>query len=86
MAPQDGEIEAGEMEHLLDRGVGQQPDQVGRVVAVAAEAHQMAVAVAGRQLHQAQPVAIGLQAHGLGVDRDDRPEVEPGRQVLLMSD
>ena len=33
-----------------------------------------AVAVAGGELHQAQPVAMRVEAHGLGVDRDDRAE------------
>ena len=41
----------------------------------------MRVAVAGRELHEAEPVAAGNEAHGLAVDGHHRPEVEPGRKI-----
>ena len=45
----------------------------------------MLVALAVRQLHQAQPVAAGHQAHRLGVD-GDRPvgELDVRGQVFLV--
>src|SRR5919106_36469 len=81
---QDREIEAREVEHLLDRGIGQQTGEVGRVVAAVAEMHEMTRAVSGGQLHQAQPVTERVEPHRLGVDGDARPEVEIRRQVLLV--
>ena len=67
--------------------VGQQAGQIGAVVAVAAEVrrdelHQVRVAVAGRELHQAEPVAMRIEAHGLGIDRDDGAEGQAFRQVV----
>ncbi len=50
--------------------------------AVRDELHQMRVAVAGGELHQAEPVAMRIEAHRLGIDRDDRAEVEAVRQVV----
>ena len=42
----------------------------------------MGVAVAGGELHQAEPVAMRVEAHGLGIDRDDGPERQAFRQVV----
>ena len=44
----------------------------------------MGGAVAGRELHEAQLVAHEAQAQRLGVDGDDRAEVEVGGQVAVM--
>jgi hypothetical protein len=44
----------------------------------------MGIAVAGRQLHEAQPVAMGIETHGLGVDGDHRTEGESGRKVAAV--
>src|SRR5690606_21044467 len=60
IVPDGGEIVAREMEQLLARGIGEQPAQIGRAVRALAELHQVAVAVPGRQLHQTQPVALGV--------------------------
>ena len=66
-----GQVEAGEVVQLEPRRVGQHRLEVGRVVSAAGgEADQMLVAAAVGDLHQAQPVARGDQAHGLGIDRD----------------
>ena len=68
-------------------GSAEQAAQVGAVVAVAAESgrdelHQVGVAVAGGELHQAEPVAMRVEAHGLGIDRDDRAQRQAFRQVV----
>ena len=46
--------------------------------------HQMAVAIATRELHQAEPVPMRVEAHRLGVDRHRIAEGEPRRQVAAM--
>jgi hypothetical protein len=45
---------------------------------------QMADAIAGRQLHQAEPVAMGIETHGFGVDGHRGAEIEAFRQIALM--
>ena len=68
------------------RGVAEHGLEIGRgIIAAVAEMDEVLVALAVRQLHQAQPVAPGHQAHRLGVD-SDRPvgERHVGGQVFLM--
>ena len=69
---------------LQDRWVGQQPLQVRRVVAAGGELHEMGVAVAARQLRQAEPVAVRVQPHRLGVDRHRVAKQEPFGQVAAI--
>src|SRR5215472_10045986 len=38
--------------------------------------------IAGGELHQAQPVPMGVEAHGLGIDRHGAPQVEALRKVV----
>jgi hypothetical protein len=42
------------------------------------------LAIARRELDQAQAIATGIESHGLRVDGNDRPKIEIARQVLLM--
>ena len=65
-----GHIEPAEMEELEHAVVGEQPLQLRRGI-VAGELHQHGAAVALGELHQAEPVAMGVEAHGLGVDGHD---------------
>src|SRR5712671_3712462 len=44
----------------------------------------MRVPIAGRQLDEAQPVAMRVEPHGLGVDRNNRSEVEPFGQITTI--
>ena len=82
---QHRDIEAGKVEELQHSLVGQQRGEAGRVDGRAGrELHQVAVAVAARELHQAEPVAMGIEAHGLGVDGHRIAEGEPRRQVAAM--
>ena len=55
---------------LSTAGIGQQRLEARRRPVLAVELHQMGAAVAGRELHQAQPVAVRLEAQRLGVDGD----------------
>ena len=44
----------------------------------------MGIAVARRQLHEAELVAAGIESERLGVDRDRGPEIQSGGQVALV--
>ena len=46
--------------------------------------HEVRDPVACRQLHQAEPVAMRVQAHRLGIDRDDGAEQQTLRQIVTM--
>ncbi len=72
------------MEHLLDPGVAEKSAEIRRAVMRPPELHQMTVAVAGRELHEAQPVAMRMQAHRLGVDGDDGAEIDALGQIFLV--
>src|SRR5882757_1300125 len=63
------EVEARKVKYLGDRGIGQQRLQVWRVARALCDLNDIGAAVAVRHLHHAEPVAMRMQAHGLGVDR-----------------
>src|SRR5689334_14798688 len=42
------------------------------------------MAIARRQLHEAQPVTIRVQSHGLGIHGDDRSKGQIIRQIVAM--
>src|SRR5260221_3267232 len=81
---QHGDVEAREMKDLQDAGVGQQRLEARRVEGSGRELHEMRDAVAGGELHQAQPVAVRVEPHGLGVDGDVGAEIEVGGQITAM--
>jgi hypothetical protein len=82
--PEHGDIETGEVEQLGHTGVGKQLPEIGRFILAGGELHRMAYAIARRQLRQAQPVAMRVKAEGLGIDGNERTQVEPFRQVALV--
>ena len=57
------------MEDFYDLRIGQQGRQVRRPGMILRDLHHVGAAVAVRHLHEAEPVAMWMQAHGLGVDR-----------------
>ena len=68
-------------------GIGEQTAQVGAIVATTPETgrnelDKVRVAVAGGELHQAEPVAMRIEAHGLGIDSDDGTQGEAFRQIV----
>ena len=72
---QHGDVEAGEMHDPGDVRVRHEAREVGRVIAAAAQSlgqqlHEVCDPVARRQLHEAEAVAMRVQAHRLGIDRD----------------
>src|SRR5271170_1208540 len=78
------EVEAREMEQLGYAAIGQQFPQPRRRIAPGRELHEMRVPIAGRQLDEAQPVAMRVEPHRLGVNRDNRSEVEPFGQITAI--
>ena len=62
------------MKNLEEILVGQKPLQIrraiGRISGVRRNLHHVGGAVAGRQLNHAEPVAVEIEPHGLGIDRD----------------
>ena len=79
-----GDVEAAEMEELQHLRVGQQRLEIGRARLPPGDPHEIGVAVAARELHEAQPVAMRIEAEGLGVDGDDGPEIGAVRQIALV--
>ena len=69
--------------HNRDGSYATQADRAHILDLVANQLHEMGVAVARRQLDEAQAIATALQPHRLGIDRDRVAEVEPGRGVKL---
>ena len=63
------QIEAGEMIQLQPFGIGQHRLEVRRgIVTANLEPHEVFIAIAIGDLQEAEPVAWGDEAHGLGVD------------------
>ncbi len=62
-------IEPREVEDFRDLRIAQQRLQIRRVGVIFRDLHHIGAAVAVRQLHHAEPVAVRMQPHGLGIDR-----------------
>src|SRR6266702_1175582 len=86
------DVEAGEMEDLQHGRIGQEPLEIGRVTAGRRDLHDVGAAVARRELDDTEPVAVRIEPHGLGVDRDRAaiarqvgqiPAVQPYGHVAL---
>ena len=64
------------MKNLEEILVRQKPFQIrraiGRISGMRWNLHHVGGAVAGRQLNHAKPVAVEIEPHGLGIDRDAR--------------
>ena len=72
------------MKNLQQRGVGEQAFEIGRVGLAQWDLHDVGGAVAGRKLHQAEPVAARIEPHGLGVDRDRAAVAREIGQIAAM--
>ena len=86
MLPEHSHVEAREVENLEVRGIGQHALQVGRVVGVAIELHEVGLRSAIGELNQAQGIAHERQAHGFAIDRDRAVEPHIGRQIALVQE
>ena len=72
------------MEQLGGAGIGQKLLEIGGGILAGGKLHRMADPIPGGQLRQAQPVALGIEAQGFGVDGDQRPQIQTVRQVALI--
>ena len=73
------------MEELQHGRIGEQALEIWRArLTAAAIWTRSAVAVADGELHQAQPVAMRVEAQRLGVDRDNGASVDPLGEIALM--
>ena len=64
------DVEAREVEDLQDLRIGHQLLEVRRRNVVRRNLHHVGRAVARRELHDAEPVALGVEPHRFGVDRN----------------
>ena len=64
--------------------IGQESFESRRVIGFAVEFDEVCRAVAARELHEAQPVAMRIEPERLGIDRDTARERQPGRQISIM--
>ena len=78
------EIEPREVKDFQNARVGEQPLEVGRIGGGRGDLHHVGGAVAGRKLHQTQPVAAKIESHRLGVDRDRAAIARDVRQVAAV--
>ena len=78
------EIEPGEVKDLQGARVCQESAQPRCREVAPGELHEMGIAVAAGELNEAQTVAQGLEAHGLGVDSDRGPEIKAGGKISLI--
>src|SRR6478609_1736845 len=79
-----GEIEAREVKDFCHLRIGQQRLQVRRVGVAHWNLDDVGAAVAVRHLHHAEPVAMRIEPHGFGVDRDRIRVAGKIRQVAAM--
>ena len=68
----------------LQTRIAQQRLQARRRPVAAVELDEMGRAVAARELHQTEPVTVGLQPERLGVDRHRTGEAHARRQIAFM--
>ncbi len=66
---QHGDIEAGVVKNLGLGRIGKQRSEIGCRAIVERDLHDIGAAIAGRELHDAEPVAMRIEPHGLGIDR-----------------
>src|SRR5215210_1338577 len=78
-----GHVEAPEMEDLDHAFIGEEPHELGRI-SIPADLDELGVAVSGGELHEAEPVAIGIEPERLGVDGDRVAPDAAWREVVLM--
>ena len=78
------DIEPAKMKEFCDRSVGQQAFNIWRRGLTPLDLNQMRVTVSGRQLDEAQTVAMRVQPHGLAIYGDGVTPVQPIRQIAFV--
>src|SRR5512132_2882917 len=76
------------MKDLEDRPVGEKLAQIGSLVRACRDLNHVGGAIARRDLHHAQPIAVQIKAHGFGVDGDRTAAVarEIGQVAAVQAD
>lgn len=77
-------VETLRLENLNDVRIAQEFLQVGRILLALRDLHDIRGAVAIRQLHDAKPVAVRIETHGLGIDRRRMGVAAEVRQIAAM--
>ena len=72
------------MEDLEDLGIGQEGFEAWCVVGFAVEFDEVRRAVAARELHEAQAIAMRIEPERLGIDRDAVRKRQPRGQIALV--
>ncbi len=67
---QNRDIKPREVKQLHPRRVAQKLHQIGGVVLPRQKLDEMLIPSPVRQLHEAEPIALVVEAHGLGIDRN----------------
>ena len=80
-----GNVEPPEMKQLEHIGIFQQPDEVRRRALPLGHLHQMRMAIAPRELHNTEPVAMRQQSHGFAINRHDGTEIQIIGQIALIN-
>jgi hypothetical protein len=81
---ENSDIESPKVENLKNLRIGQKLPQIWSVVAAFLELYEMRVSIARGQLHNAKPVAMGVQSEGFGVDRHCAAKIKVRRQIVLI--
>ena len=86
---EQGYIEPGEMHELGDALIRKQSLQVRAVLIAPAKRfraylNEMGLAIACRELHEAESVTMRIETHGFGIDRNDRTQIEIIGQIAII--
>ncbi len=81
---EDRDVETGEMEELEHFVIRKQAREIRRSRIALCDLHEVGVPIAARELDEAKPVAVRVEAERLGVDRDHRAGLIIGRQIAMM--
>ena len=79
-----GHVEAGEVENFHNGRIGQKRFQARRIIGRPVQLHEMGAAVTGRELHQAQAVAVRIEPERFAIDGDAGAKRHPRGQVTVM--
>ena len=72
------------MKDLCDRRIGEEPSEIWRARLTFGDADDIDRPVTGRELHEAEAIAAGLQSHRLGIDRREIPVGGEVPEITLM--
>ena len=77
-------VKAAIVKQLQGVRIFQQGAEIGGLGLAFGDLHNMGIAIAIRQLHHAEPIAMRVQPHGLAIDRNGGAQLQAIRQVALV--